>query len=576
VIMGAEGAGKSSLLHIIGGQKLSSGAEISGKVYFNDKSIDDGREKAWQKCAFVEALDSHYRDLTVNEVVRYALELRNHEEDMSSGVFLQTLEQTFTLLQLSDLKNTKAKYLTPGEMRRLSIAEEIVVGPLLVLLDEPITGLDAREASIIITQTLREIVNQDRTVVCTMHQPSAAVFEVFDTLVLLSKGRLIYIGPADKAVDYFISSPTLGISNTNFSNPAEFLFGVSGGFIVNGQGGQISTETLEKHYFDSSAFGYYNGMETFRSNDKTEQNEDLSLSGAGGGGQQQEESKWRCASFDGAAPDSFVRRSVNYSHAQENPSYWDLLFLQYYVPLVSFFVDLGHIDFIANARRSSVLLRRASRVLFQRPRMMFFSTLTHVATAFVMVYIVVDDQENNAAVVTPTSAFGGFLLMMMNIQFAFFLFNNQKVFLREHSRGLYSTFLRWLVEPLPLLLLRSCQGFVFALIIHQGLGLQGGEVGMYFMLMTWFMCLACTMIIETICYTLKDIRDVYGAIIVTALTLFLFSGLFFKPATLPEWMGPWLPSISIIRWYAQGIINNEFDDNLNVSRLYWCLLRVLL
>lgn len=552
-ILGAEGAGKSSLLHIIGGQKLSAGAEISGKVYYNEKSMDEGREKAWQKCAFVEALDNHFRDLTVSEVVSYALELRNHEEDMTAEVFLQSLEQTLTLLQLVELRNTKVKYLTSGEARRLSIAEEIVVGPFLVLLDEPITGVDARDASIIITQTLREMVNQDRTVVCTLHQPSAAVFAVFDTLVLLSKGRLIYMGPADKAVEFFISSPSLEIANNNFRNPAEFLLGVSGGLLVNGSGCPITTDALEKHYVESSAFGYYNGMETFRSTDR-------------GTSQQEENSsaEWRCASFDGAPPDSFVRRSMNFSKAQENPSYWDRLFLQYYVPLMTFFLDLGHVDFVASTHKSSILLRRACRVIFQRPRMIFFTTFTHIATALVMVYIVIDGVEDSAAVLTPTAAFGGFLLMMMNIQFAFFLFNNQKVFLREHSRGLYSTFLRWLVEPLPLLLLRSAQGFIFALILQVGLNLQGGEVGMYFIVMTWFMCLACMMIIETICYTLKDIRDVYGAIIGTALVLFLFSGLFFKADTLPRWMAPWLPSISIIRWYAQGIINNELDDNLRV------------
>lgn len=252
--MGAEGAGKSSLLHIIGGQKLSSGAEISGKVFLNDRSLDGGREKAWQKCAFVEALDSHYRDLTVGEVVQYALELRNHEENMNRETFLQTVEQTCTLLQLSELANTKAKYLTAGETRRLSLAEEIVVGPMLVLLDEPITGLDAREASIIITQTLREIVNQDRTVVCTMHQPSAEVFGVFDTLVLLSKGHLVYIGPAEKALDFFISSPTLGISNSSFTNPAEFLFGISGGFVLNNHVSSGGCDSL------LVAYAFFNSM----------------------------------------------------------------------------------------------------------------------------------------------------------------------------------------------------------------------------------------------------------------------------------------------------------------------------
>ena len=68
------------------------------------------------------------------------------------------------------LKNTKSKKLTEGELRRLTIAEDIVHGPHLILIDEPITSLDPRESSIIMTSAIRELVNQDRTVVVTLHQ----------------------------------------------------------------------------------------------------------------------------------------------------------------------------------------------------------------------------------------------------------------------------------------------------------------------------------------------------------------------------------------------------------------------
>jgi ABC-type multidrug transport system ATPase subunit len=66
--------------------------------------------------------------------------------------------------------DTKTKNLSAGCLRRLSIAEEVVCGPTLVFVDEPTTSLDVRETSIIVTGVLRELVNQDRTVVVTMHQ----------------------------------------------------------------------------------------------------------------------------------------------------------------------------------------------------------------------------------------------------------------------------------------------------------------------------------------------------------------------------------------------------------------------
>lgn len=49
-----------------------------------------------------------------------------------------------------------------------------------------------------------------------------------------------------------------------------------------------------------------------------------------------------------------------------------------------------------------------------------------------------------------------------------------QVFLKEHSRGLYSAFLRWLVEDKPLFLLRLGQGLMYAVIVHEWMGYQGG------------------------------------------------------------------------------------------------------
>ena len=138
----------------------------------------------------------------------------------------------FDIARYSDCKTKK---LSAGCRRRLSIAEEVVCGPTLIFVDEPTTNLDVRETSIIVTGVLRELVNQDRTVVCTMHQPSAAAFDVVDTLVLLSKGHMIYMGPADKAVKFFVHSPSLSFSMQNYKSAADFLSDVSGCLIRNDQ-----------------------------------------------------------------------------------------------------------------------------------------------------------------------------------------------------------------------------------------------------------------------------------------------------------------------------------------------------
>ena len=72
----------------------------------------------------------------------------------------------------------KTKMLSRGDRRRLSIAEEIVHGPALLLIDEPTTDLDIKDISTML-MTFREMVNQDKTVITTMHKVNCNIDDVY-------------------------------------------------------------------------------------------------------------------------------------------------------------------------------------------------------------------------------------------------------------------------------------------------------------------------------------------------------------------------------------------------------------
>jgi ABC-type multidrug transport system ATPase subunit len=139
------------------------------------------------------------------------------------------VEKTITLLHLDEIADKKCKSITHGERRRLSIAEEIVGGPSLLLIDEPTTELDDIHDTSVMMQCFREMVNQDRTVVCAMHKPSERVFHLFDTVLLLAKGQVVYFGDVSEAVRYFTGLPN-PYSIGEFKNPADFLTDISGGY----------------------------------------------------------------------------------------------------------------------------------------------------------------------------------------------------------------------------------------------------------------------------------------------------------------------------------------------------------
>ena len=74
------------------------------------------------------------------------------------------------------------------QRKKLSIGVELVAKPsLLLFLDEPTSGLDSQSAWAIV-KLLRDLANAGQSILCTIHQPSATLFEEFDRLLLLKKG----------------------------------------------------------------------------------------------------------------------------------------------------------------------------------------------------------------------------------------------------------------------------------------------------------------------------------------------------------------------------------------------------
>lgn len=88
------------------------------------------------------------------------------------------------MIELEDIKDalvgvSGVSGLTNEQRKRLTIAVELVSNPSIIFMDEPTSGLDARAAAIVM-RAVKNIANTNRTVVCTIHQPSIDIFEAFD------------------------------------------------------------------------------------------------------------------------------------------------------------------------------------------------------------------------------------------------------------------------------------------------------------------------------------------------------------------------------------------------------------
>lgn len=117
---------------------------------------------------------------------------------------------------------------------------ELAAAPMALFLDEPTSGLDATAAASIMS-TLKALSRLGMTIVTIIHQPRQEIFESLDSLVLLGKGRMIYLGPEVGIRPYFEG---LGFTFPEHSNPADIM-----GDIIAGEG------RTYKHSGDASVQG---------------------------------------------------------------------------------------------------------------------------------------------------------------------------------------------------------------------------------------------------------------------------------------------------------------------------------
>ncbi|KAG3061861.1 hypothetical protein PI125_g24629 [Phytophthora idaei] len=122
------------------------------------------------------------------------------------------------------------------QMKRLTIGVELAAQPSVLFLDEPTSGLDARSAKLIM-DGVRKVADTGRTIVCTIHQPSAMVFQVFDSLLLLKRGgEMVFFGElgskVSELVTYFEAIDGVAKLEPDY-NPATWMLEVIGAGVGN-------------------------------------------------------------------------------------------------------------------------------------------------------------------------------------------------------------------------------------------------------------------------------------------------------------------------------------------------------
>lgn len=202
-IMGGSGAGKTTLLDILAGKNKSGEAE--GKIYVNGQTLSKRNYK--KIVGFVDQEDFLIPTLTVYETVLNSALLRL-PRSMSFRAKVSRVIEVLNELRILTIKDRVIgsdfnRGISGGEKRRVSIACELVTSPSILFLDEPTSGLDAYNARNVIDCLVKLAKDFNRTIVFTIHQPRSNIVSLFDKLVLLSEGDLIYSGDMIKCNEFF-------------------------------------------------------------------------------------------------------------------------------------------------------------------------------------------------------------------------------------------------------------------------------------------------------------------------------------------------------------------------------------
>ncbi|RUS29334.1 putative ABC transporter, partial [Jimgerdemannia flammicorona] len=202
-IMGASGAGKTSLLDILA-RRMKKG-EVKGDVLVNGRVVGD--EEFKRVVGYVDQEDTMIPTLTVYETILYSALLRL-PKSMSLEAKKYRVMETMHELGILAIKDSRigqpgSRSISGGEKRRVSIACELVTSPSILFLDEPTSGLDAYNAYNVVECLVTLARSYNRTVVFTIHQPRSNIVALFDELVLLAKGYVVYSGEAARCQTYF-------------------------------------------------------------------------------------------------------------------------------------------------------------------------------------------------------------------------------------------------------------------------------------------------------------------------------------------------------------------------------------
>ncbi|PHT79092.1 Pleiotropic drug resistance protein 6 [Capsicum annuum] len=251
LLLGPPSSGKTTLLLALAG-RLDKNLKISGRVTYNGHELKEFVPQ--RTAAYISQRDSHIAEMTVRETLEFSgrcqgvgfkhdllMELLRREKnagiipDQDLDIFIKAValgEQTsivvdyiLKILGLDICADTLVgdemiKGISGGQKKRLTTGELLMGASRVLLMDEISTGLDSSTTYQIIKYLKHTTRAFDGTTLVSLLQPDPETYSLFDDIILLSEGQIIYQGPRETALEFF---EFMGFKCPSRKNVADFL-----------------------------------------------------------------------------------------------------------------------------------------------------------------------------------------------------------------------------------------------------------------------------------------------------------------------------------------------------------------
>ncbi|CAG5123848.1 unnamed protein product, partial [Candidula unifasciata] len=456
--------------------------------------------------------------LSVKENFHFSASLRL-PRSVSDSERNARVEDVIRELGLEKCANTKVgnefiRGISGGERKRCNIGMELIISPPVLFLDEPTTGLDANTANTVLL-FLRRLSRKGRTIIFSIHQPRYSIYRLFDSLMLLSSGSIVYHGPAREALDFFESQ---GFHCQEHNNPPDFFLDVINGDPTTLKRSDVAEKDLDEE-IEPHVSQHDKLVEGFKSsswNNRLQEEASSILAGfeANGG-------------LKGAKYET-IDYATSFHH------------------------------------QIRVVAGRALKNIVRNPQ----TSILTVATAFMFAIIIgaifwqLDED--------PLTAFkdrSGVLFfvtmnqMFVNMSAVVVFINERKIFMHENISGFYRVSVYFLVKVFfDIIPLRLVPVVILSCIVYFSVGLNPGA-DHFFLFVFGLFCI--TLSAAGFCFLYSSMVKLFAVaqllLAITYIIMMLFGGFLIQLDSIGPWLH-WAQYLSIFKYGLALLYTNEFKD----------------